>query len=358
MPSTVVDLLLEISEFFYDLVALVVTQFLYIIIVIVDIIISDVLPLLLQIFLYVLKFILVMAGLVIKSVNYILFYLYEAVVQLDWHYVALKASECINLLAKGTMLCGNAVIGGVEFLFGLLWSLLTYPATYFYNFFVTECWSIAQVITDAMGTSIGGREDWEMLAESSLVSSRTIKSVVTFGVYCVLVFVTLAVVMMLVKMTSCFDVLLQLMKKKFSVNAGQHGHHTDRPKRTNASGRRSIAIETRDTWSYWDNDETFAEHQKSNDEDVMSVKRRKKSISPSPPNDLEQEKLKVELDELKKLLEKHEEEKQCAVCYENPRTMVVYPCNHYCLCEQCRGRLSKCPICNKRIEFAQKIFNV
>ena len=51
-----------------------------------------------------------------------------------------------------------------------------------------------------------------------------------------------------------------------------------------------------------------------------------------------------ELNKVKRLLERSEDSKRCAVCLNNPRTMIVKPCRHYCLCEGCKNKLRKCPI--------------
>ena len=352
MSTTVVELLLAVPEFFSYVVA----RSVYFLIVILDTLLSDVFPVLFQMFLYGLNFVLVMSGLLIKSIIYVTYFLYDAVVQLNWQYIAQAASGCTSLLAEGTMLCGNSTIAGIEFLFGLLWSLLLYPASFLY--------AIALYVSDVVGTSVAGREDWEMLLGSSMVSSRTIRYVVTLGVYVVVLIFAIALLFLLVMLwRDCLMPQLRLMKTKFS-NTGHDRPRVEssrplleRSKRSNTPRR---VIETHgNIWNQQDNDDPMEEDQLAYDNMATPARRRRKtSTSPSAPNDSDQAKMKLELDELKRQLEKQEEEKQCAVCYENPRTMVVHPCHHYCLCELCRGRLKKCPICNKRIEFAQKIFNV
>lgn len=40
---------------------------------------------------------------------------------------------------------------------------------------------------------------------------------------------------------------------------------------------------------------------------------------------------------------------ECAVCLENPKTIVFDPCGHYYVCNVCATRLSQCPICRTSI---------
>jgi hypothetical protein len=53
--------------------------------------------------------------------------------------------------------------------------------------------------------------------------------------------------------------------------------------------------------------------------------------------------------------------KPCVVCHKNPRCMIVIPCGHPCLCEECAEIISKnpmhnkCPTCDQIIERIQKI---
>ncbi len=41
----------------------------------------------------------------------------------------------------------------------------------------------------------------------------------------------------------------------------------------------------------------------------------------------------------------------CAVCLDDPCSVVIVPCGHYCLCLDCANRVEdKCPMCRGRIE--------
>lgn len=44
-------------------------------------------------------------------------------------------------------------------------------------------------------------------------------------------------------------------------------------------------------------------------------------------------------------------EVRCIVCMENPREIILLPCNHVCLCEDCAEKIDrKCPVCKGSIE--------
>ena len=63
------------------------------------------------------------------------------------------------------------------------------------------------------------------------------------------------------------------------------------------------------------------------------------------------------LEVLEKELVRERELKQCVVCLDRPRKVMIIPCNHYCLCQECERRLDKCPICTKRIRRVEQIFD-
>jgi len=71
---------------------------------------------------------------------------------------------------------------------------------------------------------------------------------------------------------------------------------------------------------------------------------------------VEQEKtVEVKTNELKQ-----EGGPKCAVCMENPTTILLFPCKHVCLCNVCFKKLPKgiCPICNARIVRHETIYIV
>ena len=36
---------------------------------------------------------------------------------------------------------------------------------------------------------------------------------------------------------------------------------------------------------------------------------------------------------------------ECAICYDQPKCMVLIPCGHYHTCTTCTGKIKTCPIC-------------
>ena len=49
---------------------------------------------------------------------------------------------------------------------------------------------------------------------------------------------------------------------------------------------------------------------------------------------------------------------ECVVCLERPKSHVLIPCGHQCICETCQARLipGNCPVCRKRCEIAVKVY--
>lgn len=45
-------------------------------------------------------------------------------------------------------------------------------------------------------------------------------------------------------------------------------------------------------------------------------------------------------------------EPECVVCLEDPKTLVMVPCGHYCLCSSCKIKIFKCPLCRADISLA------
>ena len=50
-------------------------------------------------------------------------------------------------------------------------------------------------------------------------------------------------------------------------------------------------------------------------------------------------------------LQRHREDSVCVVCQESQKTVVLVPCGHLCLCEDCSEieQLVSCPLCRKEI---------
>jgi len=70
--------------------------------------------------------------------------------------------------------------------------------------------------------------------------------------------------------------------------------------------------------------------------------------------------LKFERFKLLEWIEKISDEKECVICLENPRQVIVAPCGHKVLCRLCYSKnLRSCPYCKRDIESCiEKILNV
>ena len=56
---------------------------------------------------------------------------------------------------------------------------------------------------------------------------------------------------------------------------------------------------------------------------------------------MEKEKERSELRDMKKLYNEIHKETKCVICYEDDRCMVMYPCAHRVLCQNCAWQLSQ-----------------
>jgi len=49
-------------------------------------------------------------------------------------------------------------------------------------------------------------------------------------------------------------------------------------------------------------------------------------------------------------------ENLCVICCDNKYNIIINPCNHICVCDNCIGKINKCPICRVKITSNTKIF--
>lgn len=57
-------------------------------------------------------------------------------------------------------------------------------------------------------------------------------------------------------------------------------------------------------------------------------------------------------------LSQEREKSQCIVCMDANREVLLKPCNHYCMCSDCSKGFRECPVCQKKLRKAEKIFHV
>jgi len=56
-------------------------------------------------------------------------------------------------------------------------------------------------------------------------------------------------------------------------------------------------------------------------------------------------------------IDRLKEEKLCNICMENEKNILIFPCKHFKICEQCSAKdLKLCPFCNVTIESTMKLF--
>ena len=47
----------------------------------------------------------------------------------------------------------------------------------------------------------------------------------------------------------------------------------------------------------------------------------------------------------------------CIVCLVNPKTHLIKPCNHFCVCSDCIRQLNECPLCKRPINMSERIYS-
>lgn len=52
------------------------------------------------------------------------------------------------------------------------------------------------------------------------------------------------------------------------------------------------------------------------------------------------------------------EQQACVICMDSPKTVLLLPCSHLCVCSNCseRAELVNCPLCRNAIESTIKTF--
>ena len=71
---------------------------------------------------------------------------------------------------------------------------------------------------------------------------------------------------------------------------------------------------------------------------------------------LQQECDKLELSNLD--FQKEKDEKLCVICQDQPKTILLWPCQHMCLCKQCldHKKWKKCPICRQLVKSTMEVY--
>jgi len=64
----------------------------------------------------------------------------------------------------------------------------------------------------------------------------------------------------------------------------------------------------------------------------------------------------LKVQKLQRKVKELEDGKKCIVCYDSKINIVLVPCGHHILCEDCSEKITKCPICSAQIQMAVKTF--
>ena len=346
MLTAIGSLLAEVSYFVGHLVAAVTL----LVIKLVEVILFELIPLVIQVVLWGLNILSNSIVYLTLSAYYVLRLLLEAVVQLDWQYALDILSEALHSLSTGVVACGSAIFAGIKIVLSFIALFLSSVCVFVWktiSFILVNGWNLCAYLgRTAAAIIIGGGKLISDIVFSATIPMQTVRNGIQFVFFAVFLIVSLVIILQCTlytvrKVWRCFkNISIKL------ANANIRQSNTNRPRvdigmRANESVDRE-RIECRA--------EDFIRPP------ALSSPRFRRSHSSD--KDSKALKLKKELEGIKKELEKHQEEKLCVVCYDNPRVIVVHPCNHYCLCANCRNQLRKCPVCNKYIQSSEKIFNV
>jgi len=54
----------------------------------------------------------------------------------------------------------------------------------------------------------------------------------------------------------------------------------------------------------------------------------------------------------------HDDELECTcvVCLDGPKSHILFPCGHQCLCEKCAELINICPVCRKKVANKCKVY--
>lgn len=59
----------------------------------------------------------------------------------------------------------------------------------------------------------------------------------------------------------------------------------------------------------------------------------------------------------KKELSKNNKKYLCSICFKNKKNIILNPCFHFNLCDECLKKIDKCPICRTEIECYHIVFH-
>ena len=55
----------------------------------------------------------------------------------------------------------------------------------------------------------------------------------------------------------------------------------------------------------------------------------------------------------------NDDDKLCCFCISNPKTMIIQPCGHWCICEDCQAAVTnECPMCRGLVTSIQRLYGI
>jgi hypothetical protein len=69
-----------------------------------------------------------------------------------------------------------------------------------------------------------------------------------------------------------------------------------------------------------------------------------------PKEEAREEEEEEEQEEEEEEEEEDEEDYECVVCLTGPKQVLMFPCNHLCVCTECYPQLLKCPVCRTDVQ--------
>ena len=298
-----------------------------------------------QVISFVFDFFLSIATLMIRSVSHVAISSYETLVQLDWRLAFQTLGGFVLVVLKMAATCVSVVLSCFEFITTQFITLLITLVSITWkiaSFVFIHSWYIIVKIVEIFGILVVSISELISAVINGKMSSNPLKNItVTFCA------VSIIIVSLLLMKSVPFRKVYRHLAQKFQELA----RDTANPEQRSRTVRRDDV-----------RPDGAAMVQRNDRSPDTSLRTRSPTIRHRHPRSLDlspsRKEMERELSTVKRLLEKHEDSKLCAVCLDNPRTMIVKPCRHYCLCERCQNELRKCPICNRPIMFAEKIYDV
>ena len=277
------------------------------------------------------------ATLMIRSVSHVTIRSYETVVQLDWQLAFETLSGFVLAVFKMAATCVSVVFRCFEFIITQFMTLLITLVSIIWkiaSFVFIHTWHITVKIVETFVSLVVGISELISAVIDSTMSSNPLNTIAV--IFCT---VSIVIVSLLLMKSVPFRKIYRCLAHKFQELTRNAANPEQRSSTVRGDNVRPDAA---------------AMVQRNDRSADLTIRHRH-------PN-LEQSKKEVEkeLYTTKKLLDEEKATKLCTVCLDNPRTMFVRPCKHYCLCERCLEKLTtrKCPICNSRIECVEKIYDV